>query len=111
MTTKTVLEEMFLRRKPVHLLLNLKSEQSKYVSVLAKQTDCTYSHTVKLLEEFKDLGLVTFEKEGRVKFISFTKEGEELANAFENVMRKFSKIKPITTIEKKEIKEQKPIKK
>jgi predicted transcriptional regulator len=95
MSVKTELDELFLRKKPVRLLLNIKIGNSpKYVSVLAKETDCTYSHTVKLLEVFRDLGIVEFEKHGRIKFIKLTQDGIDLANNFEAVMRKFSKLKP-----------------
>lgn len=95
MTMKMELEELFLRKKPVKLLMALKMGVSgKYVSVLSKETDCTYSHTVKLLGEFKNLGLVEFEKKGRVKFIRLTPDGEELAGHFESVLRKFTKLKP-----------------
>jgi len=91
---KTVLDEVFLRKKPVRLLLNIKIGNSpKYVSILAKETDCTYSHTVKLLEVFKNLGIVEFEKHGRIKFVKLTQDGLDLATHFESVMRKFSKIK------------------
>ncbi|MCD6558052.1 MAG: winged helix-turn-helix transcriptional regulator [Candidatus Aenigmarchaeota archaeon] len=91
MTNKTELENLFLRKKPVRLLMSLKMGHGKYVSVLAKETDCTYSHIVKLLNMFKRLGLVEFEKAGRVKFISLTDRGKELADAAEALLRKFSK--------------------
>ncbi|MFH0832144.1 MAG: hypothetical protein V1900_00260 [Candidatus Aenigmatarchaeota archaeon] len=87
------MEELFLRRKPVRLLLNIKNKGDAYVSILAKETDCTYSHTVKLLDIFMTLGLVEFEKEGRIKFVKLTQDGLDLAGDFENVLRKFSKLK------------------
>ena len=94
MSVKTELDELFLRKKPVRLLLNIKiGSTPKYVSILAKETDCTYSHTVKLLEVFKDLGIVEFDKQGRIKFVTLTQDGTELAGYFEAVMRKFSKLK------------------
>jgi len=94
MTAVIVLEELFLRKKPVKILMSIKmGNNQKYISVLAKDTDCTYSHTVKLLEEFKNLGLVEFDKQGRIKFVKLTSEGMDLANSFENVLRKFSKLK------------------
>ncbi|MFH1630667.1 MAG: hypothetical protein ABIA21_00380 [Candidatus Aenigmatarchaeota archaeon] len=94
-TAKAELEELFLRKKPVRLLMALKlGGPSKYVSILSKETDCTYSHTIKLLEEFRNLGLAEFDKAGRVKFIKLTQDGEEMANYFEAVLRKFSKLKP-----------------
>ena len=84
---------MFLRKKPVKLLMALKlGGPVKYISMLSKETDCTYSHTVKLLDSFRKLGLVSFDKIGRVKYIKLTPDGEELAGNFEAVLRKFSKL-------------------
>lgn len=93
MTVKGELEELFLRKKPVRLIMNIKMGGQKYVSVLAKETDCTYSHTVKLLDTFEKLGIVEFTKEGRIKYVKLTVDGTDLANRFEEVLRKFSKIK------------------
>jgi DNA-binding MarR family transcriptional regulator len=95
MSAKLDMEELFLRKKPVRLLMNIKiGGNPKYVSILAKETDCTYSHTVKLLDLFKGLGIVEFEKHGRIKFVKLTQEGQELGTDFESVLRKFSKLKP-----------------
>jgi len=92
-TTKTKLEDLFLRKKPVRLLMCIKMGTYRYISILAKETDCTYSHTVKLLEAFQNIGLVEFEKQGRIKYVKLTQEGNELATDFEVILRKFSKIK------------------
>lgn len=95
MSAKNEMEELFLRRKPVRLLLNIKiGGAPKYVSVLAKDTDCTYSHTVKLLEIFKNMGIVEFEKQGRIKYVRLTADGTALSADFENVLRKFAKLAP-----------------
>jgi DNA-binding MarR family transcriptional regulator len=91
---KIELEEMFMRKKPVRLLLNIKIGGQKYVSVLAKETDCTYSHTVKLLDMFQELGIVEFVKQGRIKYVKLTEDGLALASDFESVLRKFAKLKP-----------------
>ena len=94
MTGKQDMEELFLRKKPVRLLLNIKMGGTKYVSILAKETDTTYSHTVKLLELFKSYGLVDFDKQGRIKFVKLTTDGTDLAGNFEDVLRKVAKLKP-----------------
>lgn len=95
MNAKMDMEELFLRKKPVRLLLNIKmGGNPKYVSVLAKETDCTYSHTVKLLDIFKALGIVEFEKHGRIKFVRLTEDGQQLGGDFEAVLRKFTRLKP-----------------
>ena len=95
MSAKMEMEELFLRKKPVRLLLNIKMGGApKYVSILAKETDCTYSHTVKLLDIFRNLGIVEFEKQGRIKFVRLTQDGVALGGDFESVLRKFSRLGP-----------------
>ncbi len=65
----------------------------KYATVISKEVDCTYSHTVKLLDQFKEYGLVDFEKKGRIKIIKLTTLGEDLAHAMDGVLVKLSKFK------------------
>lgn len=65
----------------------------KYATILSKAVDCTYSHTVKLLDYFKEFGLVDFEKKGRIKIVKLTNDGEELAHSIEGALMKLSKIK------------------
>lgn len=92
-SAKAELEELFLRKKPARLLLSLNTEKKKYVSVLAKEIDCTYSHVVKLLTELERLGIADFDKKGRVKYVSLTDDGKEIAKLLEALFRKFSKMK------------------
>lgn len=84
---------LFLRIKPVKLLVSLKSGP-KYATILSKEVDLTYSHTVKLLDQFKIFGLVDFEKKGRIKIIKLTNEGEDLAHSLEGCLVKLTKLKP-----------------
>lgn len=84
--------KLYLHVKPVRLLISLKAGP-KYATILSKEIDCTYSHTVKLLDHFKKLNLVGFEKKGRIKIVKLTSTGEDLAHAFEGVMMKLNKLK------------------
>lgn len=84
--------KLFLRIKPVKMLTSLKSGP-KYATIIAKETDCTYSHTVKLLDLFRDLGLVEFEKKGRIKIVKLTVLGEEIAKAVDVLVTKLGKLK------------------
>ena len=84
--------KLFLRPKPVKMLVSLKSGP-KYATVIAKEVDCTYSHTVKLLDLFKDLGLVDFEKKGRIKIIKLTELGEDMARGMDTVITKLGRLK------------------
>ena len=80
--------DVFFRRKPALMLVALKKmSRARYGSILAKEVDCTYSHAVKILQSLESLGLVNFEKKGRIKLIKLTKRGQEIAENIENVKR------------------------
>lgn len=80
--------DIFFRRKPALMLVALsKVSKIRYGSVLAKEVDCTYSHAVKILQALESLGLVGFEKQGRIKLIKLTKKGKEIAEAIDNIRR------------------------
>ena len=81
--------DIFFRRKPALMLVALrKMSKVRYGSVLAKEVDCTYSHAVKILQTLEALGLVSFQKKGRIKLIELTKKGEEISEYIENIRRK-----------------------
>lgn len=84
--------KLFLRTKPVKMLASLRSGP-KYATILSKECDTTYSHTVKLLDLFRDYGLVDFEKKGRIKIVKLTDIGSDLAHSVETVLVKLSKLK------------------
>ena len=80
--------DIFFRRKPALMLVALKKmSKARYGSVLAKEVDCTYSHAVKIIQTLEDLGLVLFEKKGRIKLIKLTKKGEEIAENIDSIRR------------------------
>jgi len=80
--------DIFFRRKPAMMLVALKRvARARYGSVLAKEVDCTYSHAVKILQSLEELGLVVFEKKGRIKLIKLTKVGQEISDNIENIRR------------------------
>ncbi len=80
--------DLFFRRKPALMLIALKRmKKSKYGSVLAKEVDCTYSHAVKILQTLEKMGLISFEKQGRIKIIKLTKKGQEVSDHIQAVKR------------------------
>ncbi|MBR9677926.1 MAG: hypothetical protein GOU97_01335 [Nanoarchaeota archaeon] len=87
------LKDIFLRVKPVLIMVQLLKNNDKYASVLAKEVDCTYSHTVRILQELKKKSLVEFEKKGRLKLVSLTKPGKEIATYFRDLIKSFEKVK------------------
>ncbi len=77
---------VFFREKPAMMLVGLKnSKQGVYASSLAKSIDCTYSHVVKILQEMQKAGLINFEKQGRLKLLTLTKSGTEVAEHIEGI--------------------------
>ncbi len=72
---------IFFREKPALMLISLHNAKSQvYASSLAKQIDCTYSHVVKILQELEKEGLVNFDKQGRLKLLTLTKKGTDVAD-------------------------------
>ncbi len=84
--------KLFFRLKPVKMLTSLKSGP-KYATIIAKETDCTYSHTVKLLDLFQEYGLVDFEKKGRIKIVKLTEFGDEVAKNMDVVLTRLARVK------------------
>lgn len=83
--------DIFFRRKPALMLVALKKmSKARYGSLLAKEVDCTYSHAVKILQTLEDLGLVVFERKGRIKLIKLTKKGEEIAENIDSIRRQLA---------------------
>lgn len=77
----TALFNVFFRDKPARLLMALKNAKKEvYASTIAKEIDCTYSHVVKILQEMEEGKLVTFNKTGRLKLLTLTKRGEQVAD-------------------------------
>ena len=85
METKEIFN-VFFREKPAMMLVQLKNAKADiYASSLAKTVDCTYSHVVKILQEMEKAGLVNFEKQGRLKLLTLTKTGSEIADHIDGI--------------------------
>lgn len=83
---KSAIFNVFFREKPAMMLVALNSSKTDiYASSLAKQIDCTYSHVVKILQEMSDAGLINFDKQGRLKLLTLTKKGQEVADHIDKI--------------------------
>lgn len=77
---------VFFREKPALMLVNLNNAKSDiYASSLAKQVDCTYSHVVKILQQMQEAGLINFDKQGRLKLLTLTKKGQDVADHIDKI--------------------------
>ena len=78
-------EILFFQEKPVKSLLLLKkADKPIYASIIAKEIDSTYAHTLNVLSSLKERGLVIFEKKGRIKHVKLTELGGQVADVLEN---------------------------
>ncbi|MBU0953167.1 MAG: winged helix DNA-binding protein [Nanoarchaeota archaeon] len=95
MTENQELASLFLREKPALILLGMKTGKEGgtiYATLLAKEANCTYSHTIKILNTFQKYGLVSFEKSGRIKRVSLTNAGWDIAHNLEAITKRFDQI-------------------
>ena len=84
--TKNLFENLFLHSKPVKMLIELKKDSIRYATQVSKAVDCTYSHVVKILQQMNKAGLVNFNKQGRLKLLSLTKKGDDVAANIDKVL-------------------------
>jgi len=78
--------DVFFRAKPAMMLVTLNNAKNDmYASSLAKKIDCTYSHVVKILQLMKDAKLVNFDKKGRLKLLTLTKKGKDIAQHIDQI--------------------------
>ncbi len=86
MSDESIIFNVFFREKPALMLVGLKNAKAEmYASSLAKQIDCTYSHVVKILQEMEKHELINFDKQGRLKLLTLTKKGEDVADNISNI--------------------------
>lgn len=85
---KTDIFNVLFRMKPAQMLVEMRRNSKKeiYASNLAKTVDCTYSHVVKILQLMQKAGLVNFDKQGRLKILTLTKKGEDVASHIDKIL-------------------------
>ncbi|MFQ6130116.1 MAG: hypothetical protein ACE5OT_04855 [Candidatus Hadarchaeaceae archaeon] len=78
------LDTLFLQEKPAKALLFVKgSKRPIYTTIVSKEIGATYAHTFNVLSKLEDLGLIHFERIGRIKLVILTELGKETAEALE----------------------------
>jgi len=78
-------EILFFQEKPVRSLLLLKKvDKPIYATIIAKEIDSTYAHTLNVLFSLKERGLVIFDKKGRIKHVKITELGNKVADLLED---------------------------
>ncbi len=86
--------QIFLREKPVQIALSLRrGRRKRYASQIAKEADCTYSHTVRVLSEMQEKGLIDFNKDGRLKLIELSPIGDQIVETLDRLVKLLNQAK------------------
>jgi predicted transcriptional regulator len=81
--------KLFLREKPVALLLCLKRQEVEWnLSMLVQESKMTYVYLMELIPKLKSAGIILEEKKGKRKFLKLTEKGLAIASLFEELKKK-----------------------
>ncbi len=79
-------EFFFLREKPAMALLAIRNLDPAYASMVAKTIDSTVPHTLKILAEMEEQGLISSRPEGRIRRLDLTEHGHRAARALSDLI-------------------------
>jgi predicted transcriptional regulator len=87
---KEGIEKFLFQEKPVKAILALKkANKPLYAAVISKEIDSTYAHTLNVISTLKELKLVNFQENGRIKQVFLTEVGLEIAKTIEDLSELF----------------------
>ncbi|MEM0324521.1 MAG: hypothetical protein QXE43_01380 [Candidatus Aenigmatarchaeota archaeon] len=78
--------EVLFKDKPLKVLLVLSDGIPKNITQIYKKVRTTYSHTLNILKNFYELGIIEFEKVGRNKVIRLSKKGEKIIEIIKKIL-------------------------
>lgn len=70
------LERLLLKEKPCQALLAILELNPAYVSLVAKEIDSTFAHTLRIISQLEQAGLISTKTSGRMKQIELTEPGK-----------------------------------
>jgi DNA-binding MarR family transcriptional regulator len=79
-------EFFFLREKPSMALIAIRDLDPAYASMVAKTIDSTVPHTLKILAEMEEQGLISSRPEGRIRRLDLTEHGQRAATALSDLI-------------------------
>lgn len=74
------IRSLFLKQKPVKVILNLKEQEENYALEISRNIDTTYPHTINLLQKMEKNSLIVSNKQGRKKMFCLTSRGQGIAD-------------------------------
>ena len=79
---------IFLKEKPVAVMLALKQHKKMYISELARKATVTFVYLKKLLPLLQQFGIVVIKKENKKTYVYLTDKGIEIANLIDELSTK-----------------------
>ncbi|MEM2866707.1 MAG: helix-turn-helix domain-containing protein [Candidatus Hadarchaeales archaeon] len=76
--------KFLVQEKPAGIVLALRGGE-KYPSLVAKEVGTTFAHAFNVLSKLEEMGVVTSEERGRIRWVKLTERGEELASLLERL--------------------------
>lgn len=80
--------QCFFNQKSSNILVSLRQNtRDIYITVLAKEADCTYNGALKILKKMEKANLVQSVKQKRIKVIKLTDKGNKVAEHVGEIRR------------------------
>lgn len=76
--------DIFLLEKPSLLITSIRTTGS-YANDIRRQIDTPFSHVANILKVFREKGLITEERKGRLKEIKLTEKGKEVVELINRI--------------------------
>lgn len=80
----------FIRERPASVLLLLRdNSRTWYISSISRETGLTYLHTMNVLSQYYNLGIIDYRKEGRKKIVILTDKGKVISSLLSQIIDSF----------------------
>lgn len=97
------MKNVFFQEKSRDVLLSLEESGGACITEVSRAINGTYAHTFNVIKDLEKLAIVTTKKEGRIKFVTLTEKGNQLAS----LMRSFQEVLLAKELKPKSKKEKK----
>ena len=82
---------LLFKEKQIKILTALMDKsQAWYLTTLAREANATYVHTSKFVTRCEKLGLISVVKHGKIKTLTLTDKGTEIASGIARIIEKMA---------------------
>lgn len=76
--------KFLVQEKPAEIVLVLRRGET-YPSLVAREVGTTFAHAFNVLSKLEEMGVVSSQERGRIRWVRLTERGEELASLLERL--------------------------